>query len=151
MAMKERSNSSNSLFESRKVYASGSDLETIEIASSVAKELKSGDVVFLHGDLGAGKTTFVKGLAFGLGIDLDEVNSPTFNYLNLYETLAHFDLYRVETLDQFMMMGFDEYLESPYIACIEWPEILAPLNLQGVVRVALQHSEFGRVIEITRG
>lgn len=140
--MKERSKPSTS------IYTSESDLQTIQIAALIGKDLRPGDIVLLEGDLGAGKTTFVKGLAKGRGFDVDEVHSPTFNYLNLYGEIAHFDLYRIETLQQFMAMGFDEYLEKPYIACIEWPEILAPLQLERAIKVVLKHDKGMRSIGV---
>ena len=78
-------------------YKSGSIEETFQIAGDLAKQLKKGDVLRFEGDLGAGKTTFIKGLAQGLGlVNEDEVKSPTFVIMHIYQTpipIYHFDLY----------------------------------------------------------
>lgn len=97
--------------------------ETQALAARLARLLRPGDVVVLSGDLGAGKTTFVKGLALGLGIDPAEVVSPTFTLINEYPGeiwLFHFDLYRLEDGRELAELGFDEYLERGGICAIEW-------------------------------
>lgn len=106
--------------------ASKSIEETLKLAREMASELLPGDVVCLRGDLGAGKTTFAKGLVSTLTGDYteDDVSSPTFVTMNLYNHVAHFDLYRLESLEAFLQSGFDEYLEEPYIAIVEWPELI---------------------------
>lgn len=99
--------------------------------SSNLLNLAQAPVVFLlFGQLGAGKTTLVKKLIKQLGIN-DEITSPTFGYVNTYTnhkenlTIHHFDLYRFSTIDEFLMQGFDEYLEQKNaISIIEWPEII---------------------------
>jgi len=104
-----------------------SEEETRAIAREFAATLKSGDVVLLAGDLGAGKTTFVKGLAAGLGIDPAEVSSPTFTLLHEYRggrlTLYHADLYRLDntaTED----LGLEETGVRDGVLAIEWPDRL---------------------------
>ena len=104
-----------------------SEEETRAIAHEFAATLKSGDVVLLAGDLGAGKTTFVKGLAAGLGIDPAEVSSPTFTLLHEYRggrlTLYHADLYRLDntaTED----LGLEETGVRDGVLAIEWPDRL---------------------------
>jgi tRNA threonylcarbamoyladenosine biosynthesis protein TsaE len=104
-----------------------SEEETRAIAREFAGTLKSGDVVLLAGDLGAGKTTFVKGLAAGLGIDPAEVSSPTFTLLHEYRggrlTLYHADLYRLDntaTED----LGLEETGVRDGVLAIEWPDRL---------------------------
>jgi tRNA threonylcarbamoyladenosine biosynthesis protein TsaE len=89
-----------------------------------------GVILLLRGQLGAGKTTLVKALLRKLGIT-DEITSPTFSYVNSYENEAktlvvhHFDLYRLSSIDEFIMQGFDELLQQRYaLSIIEWPEIL---------------------------
>ena len=98
--------------------------ETLEVGRLIAQSLPKPIAVCFFGDLGAGKTTLIKGIASELtGIDPYEVNSPTFTYLNIYEgseTLYHFDLYRLTGTKDFLARGFDEYFEE--ICCIEWAE-----------------------------
>ena len=78
----------------------------------------------------AGKTTFIKGLIHAAAqIASSEVQSPTFNYLNIYEgrkTIYHFDLYRLRDRDEFLSMGFDEFFDAGGICCIEWSERIEP-------------------------
>ena len=97
--------------------------ETEKAAFDFAKTLKKGDVVTLDGDLGAGKTAFVRGLAKGLGIK-DTVQSPTFTIVNEYThgylPLYHFDVYRIGSPDEMYDIGFDEYLYGDGVCSIEW-------------------------------
>ncbi|MBM3887120.1 tRNA (adenosine(37)-N6)-threonylcarbamoyltransferase complex ATPase subunit type 1 TsaE [Candidatus Dependentiae bacterium] len=94
---------------------------------------KAGNILLLQGQLGAGKTTLVKALMHQLGI-VDTISSPTFSYVNTYALTAkhdlvvhHFDLYRLNSLDEFIMQGFDEFLQQKNaLVIIEWPEILLP-------------------------
>ena len=105
---------------------STSEGETQAIARNLAARLKAGDVVLLSGDLGAGKTAFVRGLAEGLGIDPEEVSSPTFTLVHEYRggrlTLYHADLYRLPTAatDD---LGLEETTDG--VLAIEWPERLS--------------------------
>lgn len=101
--------------------------QTIEWAKKWAKShLKQGSVVCLRGDLGAGKTHFVKGVAQAFGISDTEVNSPTFTLIHEYRTgkipLFHFDCYRFKHPDEALEIGLDDYLYGDGICCIEWPE-----------------------------
>ncbi len=107
-------------------------------------------MVCLIGDLGAGKTTFVKGLASYFGISEEIVLSPTFNYLNQYENIAHFDLYRLQGEEQFLSMGFDEYFAPPFIACVEWPNILEKALPCSSYWITLKHHPEGREIAIEK-
>jgi len=112
--------------------------ETLEAARGLAGSLRAGDVIALTGDLGAGKTHFVKGLALGLGSDA-EVTSPTFTLIHEYGggrlPLFHFDLYRLDEAEEVSRIGFDEYLESDGVCVVEWgdkfPELL-PLETRWV-------------------
>ncbi|MBM3193228.1 MAG: tRNA (adenosine(37)-N6)-threonylcarbamoyltransferase complex ATPase subunit type 1 TsaE [Chlamydiae bacterium] len=127
-----------------------SELELKAFAKEFAKTLSPGDVVCLEGDLGAGKTTFVKGLASFFGIDEAVVSSPTFIYLNLYDHIAHFDLYRLQAEEQFISMGFDEYFLPPYITCVEWPNILKTTLPKSFFWIKLKHHSEGREISIEK-
>jgi tRNA threonylcarbamoyladenosine biosynthesis protein TsaE len=108
-------------------FSTRSPQETIQKASDFAKSLKVGDIVLLEGDLGAGKTTFVKGLAKGLKVKIKDVNSPTFVLMNIYKgriPIYHFDLYRLEKPQEIESLNIDEYLQADGVAVIEWPKRL---------------------------
>jgi tRNA threonylcarbamoyladenosine biosynthesis protein TsaE len=100
------------------------------IATNILPLAKPGTIFLLSGQLGAGKTTLVKALIKQLGIT-SEVSSPTFGYVNSYKhdtknlIVHHFDLYRLNSLDEFLMQGFDEFLHQDNALVIaEWPELL---------------------------
>ncbi|MBI1910330.1 MAG: tRNA (adenosine(37)-N6)-threonylcarbamoyltransferase complex ATPase subunit type 1 TsaE [Deltaproteobacteria bacterium] len=118
---------------------SHSPKETRQFAANLAKKMKPGTVLALIGDLGSGKTTFVQGLAEGLGISKKYyVNSPTFTLINEYEgkiPLFHFDLYRLGSVKELADLGFEEYLEKNGIVVVEWAEKLPPAELQKMVVV----------------
>ena len=100
--------------------------DTKKIAADMALKLKAGDVICLYGDLGAGKTAFVQGLAMGLGID-EHITSPTFTIVNEYEgciPLYHFDVYRISDSDEMYEVGFDEYVYGEGVSVIEWPQLI---------------------------
>jgi tRNA threonylcarbamoyladenosine biosynthesis protein TsaE len=104
-----------------------SEEETSAVGRELAVTLSAGDVLLLYGDLGAGKTAFVRGLAEGLGVSRDEVSSPTFTLIQEYRggrlTLFHVDLYRIEDPREFDELGLDEIAEDGVLA-IEWAEKL---------------------------
>lgn len=103
--------------------------QTGAFAEQFSLNLKPNDILLLTGDLGAGKTTFVKGLVHGMGSS-DLVQSPTFVYLQIYEArlpIYHFDLYRFRSSSDFLAMGFEEYFTMGGITVIEWPERIADL------------------------
>ena len=100
--------------------------ETHSLAKDFSKVLLPGDLVTLKGNLGAGKTTFVKALIHYLcGVNPDEISSPTFTYLNIYNTtptVNHFDFYRITSEEQAIQLGLDEHINDYSIALVEWPE-----------------------------
>ena len=103
-------------------YFSKSVQDTYEIASKFASSLKGGEVILLNGDLGAGKTTFTKGLAKALGVE-DVVTSPTFTFMKEYHgkfDLYHFDLYRAEDESELYELGLNDYLYLDGVCVIEW-------------------------------
>jgi tRNA threonylcarbamoyladenosine biosynthesis protein TsaE len=108
-------------------WISGSEAETRAIAAVLAAALRPGTMLLLAGDLGAGKTAFVRGLAEGLGIDPGEVTSPTFTLVHEYRggrlPLIHVDLYRLDTAD-LDDIGLDPNLAAEGIVAVEWPERL---------------------------
>jgi tRNA threonylcarbamoyladenosine biosynthesis protein TsaE len=108
-------------------FLSQSEAETDKLGLRVAKALDTGIVVALNGQLGSGKTRFVRALCAGLGINTDHVNSPTFVIQQLYTDgripVAHFDTYRLADVDEFLSIGADEFLNSDEWLClIEWAE-----------------------------
>jgi len=98
--------------------------DTIKLGEIIGKLLEPGSIIALRGDLGAGKTVLVKGIARGLGIE-DEPVSPTFVIMNAYDgaiPLYHFDLYRVSGADELMGIGADEFLFGKGVSAVEWAE-----------------------------
>lgn len=97
--------------------------DTYALASEIVQELQGGEVILLEGDLGAGKTTFTKGLAKALGVE-EEVTSPTFTILNVYEDgrlkLNHLDMYRVESADELAELGIEDCFDDDSVTVIEW-------------------------------
>jgi tRNA threonylcarbamoyladenosine biosynthesis protein TsaE len=110
------------------VHDSSSEDDTRAVAAALAPALAPGSVVLLSGDLGAGKTAFVRGLAEGLGIDPDEVTSPTFTLVHEYRggrlPLIHVDLYRLDRAD-LDEIGLDQDLASSGVVAVEWAERLS--------------------------
>jgi tRNA threonylcarbamoyladenosine biosynthesis protein TsaE len=102
--------------------------ETRTVGQKIARLLLPGDILLLHGDLGAGKTEFVRGLSLGLGLPPDQVSSPTFALVHEYPgriPLIHIDLYRLPVLEVEFLMELEEYWQQPVITVIEWAERLA--------------------------
>ncbi|PAU95179.1 tRNA (adenosine(37)-N6)-threonylcarbamoyltransferase complex ATPase subunit type 1 TsaE [Aliifodinibius salipaludis] len=113
-----------------KEFTTTSPDETIARGKEFVASLEAGEVVCLQGDLGAGKTHFVKGMAEGLGIESDDVSSPTFTLINEYDgdkLLYHFDCYRMESPREALEIGAEEYFYGDGVTVIEWPERIEPL------------------------
>lgn len=101
--------------------------ETVKVAEDFAGQLKRGDVILLNGEMGAGKTHFVKGLAKGLGIT-EEVTSPTYAYLNVYDDfLFHYDCYRLSSYEDALRLGLNDYFGEDCVCVIEWSENIKEL------------------------
>jgi tRNA threonylcarbamoyladenosine biosynthesis protein TsaE len=105
--------------------------QTQALAAALAQTLRGGEVIALHGELGAGKTQFVRGLLKGLGGNPRTVSSPTFVLLNVYDSgrlpLFHLDAYRVGGADDFEAIGFTELLEQGGIVVVEWASRVSDL------------------------
>jgi tRNA threonylcarbamoyladenosine biosynthesis protein TsaE len=116
--------------------------ETEDVARALAAGFAGGEVVLLYGELGAGKTTFVRGLARGVGADPDEVASPTFVLLTSYPgrlTLHHADLYRLRGDGDEAEIGLEELPGPAGVLAVEWPERLGRIRWPGALRVELAH------------
>lgn len=124
-------------------YLSHSPEETLQLGFEFGQTLKANDVVCLIGELGAGKTTFIKGLVAGAAhYPSEKVQSPTFVYLNIYKgekVIYHFDLYRLKDTEAFLSMGFEDYLMEGGICCVEWSERISSLLPSTCLFVTLRH------------
>src|SRR5918994_3112753 len=124
---------------SPEIVTTNSEIETFALGKKIATSLQLGTFVLLHGDLGAGKTAFVRGLATGLGADPDDVSSPTFVLIQHYNgrtPLVHVDLYRLESGAAVDDLGLEE-MASGAVVAIEWAERL-PRALDGSVSVKIE-------------
>lgn len=113
-----------------KEFTSSNQEETLALGAEFAQQCKAGDIICLEGELGAGKTHFVKGMAEGLGINRTEVHSPTFTLIHEYGgelPLYHFDCYRIESPREALEIGAEEYFYGSGVSVIEWPERIATL------------------------
>jgi tRNA threonylcarbamoyladenosine biosynthesis protein TsaE len=131
---------------------SRSEDETAAVASELATGFQGGEVVLLTGELGAGKTAFVRGLARGLGADPEEVASPTFVLLTAYPgrlTLHHADLYRLRGDGDERELGLEELPGPEGVLAVEWAERLREAPWRSALRVSLSHAgEDRRTIRI---
>lgn len=105
-------------------YLSHSERETEQIGACFAENLPDSTVVAMYGDLGAGKTAFVRGMARGMGLEC-RVSSPTFTIVNEYlgsRELIHFDMYRLNSADELYDIGWEDYLNRGAVCAVEWSE-----------------------------
>ena len=123
------------------VYISSSAEETCQIGKELGSRLAINSVVTLEGDLGAGKTTLIRGFVEGTQEKKTRaVSSPTFSLLNIYEGIPeiyHFDLYRLPRFEEFLAAGFDEYFCAGGICCVEWPEKIKPLLPENALKISI--------------
>ena len=109
-------------------------LEALPQAAREFARLMGDNTVFaFHGEMGAGKTTFIRALCEVLGVDPEEANSPSFSIINEYrsdttaELIYHFDLYRLESVEEALEIGVEDYFDSGALCLLEWPERIEPL------------------------
>ena len=105
-------------------YITHSEAETEQTGAQFAEKLPDGAVVAMYGDLGAGKTAFVRGMARGMGLKC-RVSSPTFTIVNEYlgeRELIHFDMYRLDSADELYDIGWEDYLNRGAVCAVEWSE-----------------------------
>jgi len=131
-------------------------VRTNDAGEDFAQLLRSGDIVLLVGPLGAGKTTFVKGVARGLGV-IERVTSPTFTVVREHEchnelgiaTLQHCDVYRVASLDEVLDLALGELVEESAVVLVEWGDIAASVFGRDVLRVTFEvQSDEIRVLDV---
>ena len=115
--------------------------ECIKLGEKTSSKLKPGDILSLEGELGAGKTTFVKGILKGLNYKY-EVTSPTFTLINEYEAdtkVIHIDFYREINIERWQKIGINEYLYSDNIVIIEWGNLIPTLLPKETVHITFEH------------
>lgn len=137
----------------KSVFESYSQEDTFKIANDFSKQLKAGDVICFYGDLGAGKTSFVKGLAEGIGIE-EYITSPTFTIMNQYDgrlTLYHFDVYRVSDSDELYEIGWDEFVYGDGVSVIEWAELVEDILPDKRYNITIEKGEDDNYRKITIG
>lgn len=127
------------------IFRTDSAEQTIELGTRIGEKLRPGDILAMRGTLGAGKTTFTKGLARGLGIT-DEVTSPTFTLISEYQgrmPLYHMDTYRLEGPDDFLDLGVEELLNGQGVCVIEWSEKIQEILPEDHIVISLESDETG--------
>ncbi|MEG2454985.1 MAG: tRNA (adenosine(37)-N6)-threonylcarbamoyltransferase complex ATPase subunit type 1 TsaE [Oscillospiraceae bacterium] len=121
-------------------YQTNSPEETESLGERLGATLTAGKVIAFTGDLGAGKTAFVRGIAAGLGIT-ERVTSPTFTIVNEYEggrlPLFHFDMYRLGSGDELFDIGWEDYLARGGVCCVEWSENVQDALDPDVIRIEI--------------
>lgn len=116
--------------------------ETIALGERLAEHFRPGDIVALYGELGAGKTHLVKGMARALAVDEADVSSPTFTIVQEYPgtwPIYHIDAYRVEDPDEFYELGYEDYFYGEGLCFIEWPSRIEALLPDDAIRLRLTH------------
>lgn len=127
------------------VYESRSVADTERIAADLARRLPAGSCIALEGNLGAGKTQFVRGLVRALGGNPRAVSSPTFTLLNVYPTSAlqifHLDAYRVSGADDFESIGFEELLDQSGVVVVEWASRVSALLPPNTIHITIESTD----------
>lgn len=139
-----------------KTFSTHSAEETTDLGRRLADDLKPGSIVLLRGDLGAGKTTMVKGIAEGFqAAKAEDVTSPTFTLIHEYRgpavTLYHIDLYRIDTQRELDTLALDDLMTPKSILLIEWGEKFARFAKERDVEIAIEHKDNeGREVTVSR-
>lgn len=135
-------------------------IKSIEGLPAAAREFAAlmGDetVYAFHGEMGAGKTTFIRALVKQLGVDPEEANSPSFSIINEYrsdttaELIYHFDLYRLESVDEALEIGVEDYFDSGALCLLEWPERIEALLPDDtvVVKITVDPADNSRLLTV---
>ena len=129
-------------------YTSHNEAETMEFAYNLASKLQIGDIVILSGNLGAGKTKFTEGFLKYFNLN-NEISSPTFTIVNEYKnnkiTIYHFDVYRLEDIDEFYAIGGEEYFHSG-ICIIEWGELIKEALPKDYLKISFEKDDLNENI-----
>lgn len=125
-----------------KTILSKSQEQTYELGKKIASLVKAGDILCLKGELGAGKTALSKGIGAGLGIE-DYITSPSYTIINEYNgrlPLYHFDVYRINDMDEMYELGYEDYFNGRGICVIEWADSIKPLIPKEAIWIELQYN-----------
>ncbi|MBI5682540.1 MAG: tRNA (adenosine(37)-N6)-threonylcarbamoyltransferase complex ATPase subunit type 1 TsaE [Deltaproteobacteria bacterium] len=135
------------------IFNTNSQEETRKLGKKIGAKLKAGDVIALIGDLGSGKTTFVQGLAKGLGVN-ELVKSPSFTIVNEYKgrmPLYHIDIYRLGSVSELTEAGIEDFFYTDVVTVVEWAEKGLPLLPPEYILIKFYYTgENSRQIEITK-
>ncbi len=126
--------------------------ETRIVGASLAPTLLPGDIVSLSGDLGAGKTVFVQGLGSAMGAE-QRITSPTFTIVHEYEArypIIHLDIYRLDSFQEVLDLGFEEFLDPQAVVLIEWGEAISPLLPRRFLEVEIRRVDDTELVEHRR-
>ncbi|MFA5356213.1 MAG: tRNA (adenosine(37)-N6)-threonylcarbamoyltransferase complex ATPase subunit type 1 TsaE [Candidatus Omnitrophota bacterium] len=128
--------------------------ETLKIGSVIAKNSRKGDIICLFGEFGAGKTVLTKGIASGLGIKMGDVISPSFVLIRQHSRgripLYHFDLYRLERVNDILALGYEEYFYDDGVTVVEWADRLKSLLPREYLKIRLRiRSDLTRAFEFS--
>ena len=137
-----------------KTFSLKTPKDTTKLGNVLGSVLKAGDVICLNGDLGAGKTLLSKSIAQGLGVEPEEVTSPTFAIMNVYDSssipIYHFDWYRLNDVDELYDIGYEEYLDSDGVCIIEWADLFKEELPKEYLNINISiASEGGRTLVMT--
>lgn len=136
------------------IFTSTSPEQTKKIAADFARTLKGGEIIFLEGDLGSGKTTFVQGLVSTFSHN-NEVRSPTFTIVNVYpiardrlKRIVHIDLYRLKDPSELKALAIEEHMDDQTVLLIEWPELLESRIQKPYHVIKFEETKEGRLITL---
>ncbi len=128
-----------------------SEQELDQVANHLIELANACPILLFKGEMGSGKTTLIKAICEELGV-VDTPSSPTFSLVNQYDsssgkTIYHFDLHRIESVEELLDLGFEDYLDSGSLCLIEWPELASPLLPESVISIQLEGE--GSIRQIT--